>query len=228
MHLIFRWHLCGKRPRLLPRYRLISRPLPSNNRSVHRPTQVIQDTHEMTKADIDEIVLVGGSTRIPRVRQMLTGFFGRRNLIVPSEVDEGVASGAAIQAEIRAGLNRSEILNSMLLLDVIPFGFCCKIGDGDMVTILARNVTFPAKKSQQLPFTLDNNQYGGVRIYVYEATGPLDVDYNLLSDELSLDIPASMSNGLIEVTFDVDGNDNLGVHAVEMSTGTENRIYIRY
>lgn len=100
-------------------------------------------------------VLVGGSTRISRVRRMLTGFFHGRNLIV-SEVDEGVVKGAALQAAIVSGKGQSERPNStVLLFEATPFGYCCKIDDGDMVTIMKCNSTVPAKsiENYHLPWT---------------------------------------------------------------------------
>ena len=187
---------------------------------------MIQDAKK-TAADIKQVVLVGGSTRIPRVQRMLTGFFGGRNLIVPSEVDEGVVNGAAVRAAMCLSTRfRSEKISSALVLDVVSFGYCVRIDNGNMATILKRNTSVPAKKYLVLPFSLDNSQHRAVLVYIFEATGPLDTDTQLLSDELSLDIPPPMTNGFIEVTFDVDTRRQLTVKAKETSTGTENSVKI--
>jgi heat shock 70kDa protein 1/2/6/8 len=178
---------------------------------------------KMSKADIDEIVMVGGSTRVPRIRQLVSDYFGGKKLNDSVNPDEAVAYGAAVQAHILTG--GSEKVEQMILLDVAPLSLGLETAGGVMTPLIKRNTTIPTKKTQTFSTYADNQP--GVTIQVFEGERQFTRDCNLLG-KFQLDGIPPMPRGVpqIEVTYDVDANGILNVSAVEKSTGKTNKITI--
>jgi L1 cell adhesion molecule like protein len=184
---------------------------------------VLKDA-KVTNKDIDEIVLVGGSTRIPKIQTMLSDLFEKKELCKSVNPDEAVAFGAAIQAAILTG-KKDKALQSMVLVDVTPLSLGVETQGGVMAVVIPRNTTIPCKKTE--PFTTTEANQTVITIPVYEGERPQCSGNNLLGTfELTGIPPAPRGSAKIEISFDLDANGILQVTAQDKATGRENKIVI--
>lgn len=194
-------------------------------RSTLQPVDRVLTDAKIDKSQVHEIVLVGGSTRIPRIQKLITDYFNGKEPNKSINPDEAVAYGAAVQAAILSGDTSSKSTNEILLLDVAPLSLGIETAGGMMTKLIPRNTTIPTKKSEVFSTFSDNQP--GVLIQVYEGERQRTKDNNLLGKfELTGIPPAPRGVPQIEVTFDLDANGIMNVSALEKGTGKTNKIVI--
>ncbi|CAJ1009437.1 putative Hsp70 protein/MreB/Mbl protein [Leishmania naiffi] len=189
------------------------------------PVKKVLEDADMKPQEVNDVVLVGGSTRIPKIQQIVSQFFGGKELNRSINPDEAVAYGAAVQAHILAG-GQSSKTDGLLLLDVTPLSLGVETSGGVMSVLIPRNSTMPVQKSQTYSNNADNQR--NVEIKVYEGERPLVSQCQCLGTFTLTDIPPMpRGKARISVTFDVNTDGILVVSAVEESGGRKEAITIK-
>merc|ERR1712176_909183 len=192
-------------------------------RGTLKPVQKVLEDAELKKNEIDEIVLVGGSTRIPKIQQLVKEFFNGKEPSKGINPDEAVAYGAAVQAGVLSGEDET---GGLVLLDVCPLTLGIETVGGVMSKIIPRNSVVPTKKSQIFSTAADNQQT--VSIQVYEGERPMTKDNHLLGKfDLTGIPPAARGVPQLEVTFEIDVNGILRVSTEDKGTGNKEKIEIK-
>ena len=188
------------------------------------PIERVLEDSGMSKNEVHEIVLVGGSTRIPRIQQNISNYFNGKELNKAINADEAVAYGAAVQAAILSGVNSLKT-ERLLLLDVLPLSIGLETAGGIMTKVIHRNTTVPTKRRHV--FTTNTDNQDAVIIQIFEGEREMTRDCNKLGEFTISNLPR-MPRGVpqIEITLDVDSNGLLNVYGAELSTGQRNQITI--
>jgi len=187
-----------------------------------KPVELVLKDAKKTIDDIDEVVLVGGSTRIPKVQELLKNYFNGKNPNKSVHPDEAVAAGAAVQAAALSGENPLDIL----LIDVTPLTLGIETVGGVMTPLIDRNTYIPVKKTKTFSTVQDSQTT--VNITVFEGERAMIKDNNLLGSFMLEGIPAApRGQPQIDVTFELDANGILTVSALEKGSGMENEITIK-